>query len=374
MHGLPTLTWFIIVAAWSVGLSHGFWRRAAAEFCTEDANPPGLLELLADATGIIAFISGSLVDEFGPRAVLCVGLVLMAVGATSLTKCHSSGGRATAVCLGGAGFASLQVAVVVLMPLLWLGDHPAAALNVGFLFFYLGLQIAPGVADIVRARLGSKRALTLLALLGALLVVPILFAPLPEAETRDRSVKWLEAVGHPLLWLSILIYLLLGVLKRLLDEPTTEYLQGLRFAPSAVQIIQMVVWAMFLGSQLLAAYLLQQDTISAGWLMLLLAVCAAIAFGNVAGTHGRGLAVLALVVFAACLGPLAPTLVGLLFQSVAPERWGMTYGVLFTMYTCGNFVLRRSPVQTRSIRASFPVACGIGLALASVALAMLLTQ
>jgi hypothetical protein len=268
----------------------------------------------------------------------------------------------------------LQVAVVVLMPLLWLGDHPAAALNVGFLFFYLGLQIAPGVADIVRARLGSKRALTLLALLGALLVVPILFAPLPEAETRDRSVKWLEAVGHPLLWLSILIYLLLGVLKRLLDEPTTEYLQGLRFAPSAVQIIQMVVWAMFLGSQLLAAYLLQQDTISAGWLMLLLAVCAAIAFGNVAGTHGRGLAVLALVVFAACLGPLAPTLVGLLFQSVAPERWGMTYGVLFTMYTCGNFVLRRSPVQTRSIRASFPVACGIGLALASVALAMLLTQ
>jgi hypothetical protein len=62
------------------------------------------------------------------------------------------------------------------------------------------------------------------------------------------------------------------------------------------------------------------------WLVLVLAIVAAICLGNLAGSRGLRAPTVALLVVAGIIGPLFPTLVGLLFERFPASLWGSAFG------------------------------------------------
>src|SRR5207248_3430839 len=99
---------------------------------------------------------------------------------------------------------------------------------------------------------------------------------------------------------------------------------------------------------------------------------AAVALGNMVGARSRMSAAIGLLLVGAFLGPIFPTLVGILLGKFESAR-GAAYGAMFSLGAAGNLFLppligvygRRSSLQ-RAMR----IPMGLALALAAAALVL----
>jgi fucose permease len=103
-------------------------------------------------------------------------------------------------------------------------------------------------------------------------------------------------------------------------------------------------WCAFLGSRLLTA-LAAHTPYLAGWepwLLVIPALLVAVLLGNLSGTASRAAAHWGLYLVGFLLGPIFPTLVGILFQRLEAdhlERYGTAYGLVFAVGSLGSLVL-----------------------------------
>src|SRR5947208_266236 len=107
----------------------------------------------------LMLVSGILCDALGVQSVLLTGSFLTA-GAlfllgTSITYLRS----VAALFLIAAGGACLGTAATVLMPPAFFPTHPAASLNLGYVFCASGAFLTPFVADLLLRRLVYGRVL-----------------------------------------------------------------------------------------------------------------------------------------------------------------------------------------------------------------------
>jgi fucose permease len=341
----------------------------------------GLLSALNLALIPMMLLGGILVDSLGIPWMLFLGSLMCAAGVFGLAN-----SRTYAQCLGvillvGAGAALLSTSSIKLMPAAFFGESKSAAasLNMGNVFFGLGALLTPTLADLLIRGLGYRRSVHLLAvccLVPAAVIVP--FTPAEAWPQKLPHGQHTDVFGSPILWLAGLVFLLYGPLENALGTWTTTYLTELGHRERRASLLLSGFWLTFMAARFVASFCQQSFLTerSGPWLILALALVTAVTLGNLAGTHSRTTAGWGVLIAGAALGPIFPTLVGVLFDHFAPEKRGTAYGAMFAMGATGSIVL--APLiglsaRRGSIRTALRIPTLVALLLAAATLVLGLT-
>jgi fucose permease len=319
-------------------------------------------------------LSGVLIDLWGVRVVMALGSVVTAVAIYTLALQPTYSRAFAAILLAGLGGAGLSTASIVLMPQAFFPTQVAASLNLGNVFFALGALLTPVLTDVLLRTLEFRRTVSLLALICLVpAVVCALTGEIPrEVESSRSSLQGLLESGP--LWLAGLVFFFYAPLEGSLSIWATTYLTELGHGEHRAAWLLSGFWTTFLSSRLLAAFALHRGLSEAWnpWLLVLLALLAAVILGNMSGTARPRSARLGLLYLGFLLGPIFPTLVAMLFQLPACRHaQGTAYGLMFAVGSLGSLLL--APVigasaRRRNVQAALRIPMFLALLLTATAL------
>jgi fucose permease len=326
-----------------------------------------LLSALNLALAPMMLLSGILIDQWGVRPVMILGSFLVCVAVYGLTLRRTFLWAVAAILLVGLGAACVSTASVVLMPRAFYDGRPdtlGAALNLGMAFFALGALVTPALVDTLLRRIAFARTL---ALLAVVCLAPALLAaatPIPAEESRGVNLG--QVLQDRYLWLAALVFFLYAPLEASVGAWATTFLIEMGNQERRVAWLLSGFWLTFLASRLAAAFLHIQ---ASSWVIVALALLAAVLLGNMSSGSHRGRSRLELLALGAVLGPMLPTLVALVFAHFAPAERGTAYGAMYAFGSLGSlamcpaigFWVRRHAVQ-QALRIPMFIALGMGAA------------
>jgi fucose permease len=347
-----------------------------------EARVGGLLSALHLAFIPMMLLSGLLIDRFDVRLVLVLGCVLTAGAFYALTVRETYSAALLAMLLAGVGAACVSTACVVLMPRAFFeGDERkvSAALNLGTVFIALGSLVTPTLADVLLRTVDFRRTLGLLALLC--LVPAVVVATQLNAggqfQLAPHAYDPGAVLGDPRLWLAGLVFFVYGPLEFAVGTWATTYLIDLGYKERRAAWLLSGFWLTFLAARVLMAFLEERGTLRSGseyWLIPILGLLAAVILGNLAGaaTYGRG--ALGLLVLGAVLGPIFPTLIGILFDVFKHDRpRGTAYGAMFAIGSMGSLILAPligSYARGKTVQQALRIPMVLALVMAGVAIVL----
>ena len=336
-----------------------------------------LLSILNLSLLPMMLIAGILLDDFGARIVMIIGSLGTALGLYFAGLSKSLSQIAASILVVCAGSAFLSVGSVVLMELAFYPERVSASQNLGNVFFGLGALLTPPILETLLERVSYRRALTMLACVA---LVPGVMALL----TAGDAFPYHHSAGHIADIVSSKVVLLTGVvlliylpLEWVLGAWAQTFLMGLGMGERSSVFTLSGFWLAFLASRFVTALLMASGWIAPGvadaWLILVLALGAGVVLGNMAGArNGKG-ASIGLIIAGVMLGPIFPTLVGILFYFIVPEQRGVAYGAMFSIGSVGGLVL--SPVMGifashRGMRSAWrvPIILALVISLVSIGL------
>jgi FHS family glucose/mannose:H+ symporter-like MFS transporter len=338
--------------------------------------------ILALEVGLIpmVFLGGLLVDQMGARSLLLAASLLTGASFLALARSRSFRAALLATLLAGAGSAWISVVAIVLMPHAFFLDNPAASENLGNVFFGLGALVTPVLADLLLRGLSFRRLLTVV---GISSFVPGILALLPAdgALNRFAGGELGPIVTNPLLWVAALVLLLYTLLEGALYTWAKNYLIEMGHREGRAALMVSGFWMTFLAGRLLASIAFQRGTLptdaSEPWFIIGLALLSAVVLGNMASIPNKNGAAFGLLLAGLLLGPIFPTLVGLLFQIFPEASYGSAYGAMFSLGTAGSLLpsalINRAAQQT-SVRTALRILTLVALLLAGAALVLALIR
>lgn len=284
-------------------------------------------------------LSGVLIDTLGVRVMLIVGSVLTATAIFGLSLRLTYSWAFAAILGAGLGGACVSTASTVLMPVAF-EARPAAALNLGNVFFALGALVTPTLADTLLRITDLRRTLGFLALLCLVPAGVAAGFKLPDLDKAAAGMP--ETWNASYIWLAGIILLLYSPIESTLAAWTTTFLADLGYRERRAAWHLSSFWLAFLTTRLLAYHLQHFGVLvewTDPWFIMLLGLGAGILLGHLAGTPAGGRAGLELLALGACLGPIFPTLIGIVFENTAVPQRGKAYGAVFAIGATGNLVL-----------------------------------
>jgi fucose permease len=306
----------------------------------EEAGVGGLLAALKLALIPMMLISGILVDQLGIRSMVLLGSLLTGMGIFSLALSTTKSACFYSILLIGLGAAGVNTGSIKLMPLAFFENNPAASLNMGHVFIGLGALIIPAFMELLITNLGFRRALGILAVVS---LIPALAAALTSFDKvpHEKLGDLWGVLGNPAVWLAGLVFILYGPLEAFFGAWGTSYLTELGHTERRTALLLSGFWLTFMAGRLVMSFLQQKVLAdnSEAWVILVLALLAAVVIGNLAGTHSTFNAGWGFLLVGAVLGPIFPTLVGLLFNQVGTQERGTAYGAMFAIGSTGSALL-----------------------------------
>ena len=268
------------------------------------------------------------------------------------------------------------------MPLAFFGDTDRQAsvvlkVNLGHVFIALGALLTPALTDVFFRTLRYRRTLLVLAafcLIPALLCIPpALAGSLPRAADQGAD-RIAEHLSRDLPWLLMagLVFFCYAPLEGAVSVWTTTYLTEMGDGERKATWILTAFWTAFLTSRLLVAWLLyaKHGNQFWPWILVFSAILATVSLGNLAGTASRSRARLGLLLIGFFLGPIFPTLVGLLLKPVGEHFRGTTYGLFFAFGSLGSlllapFIVRRGDRDT-TLRGLVPLLLALAMTILAI--------
>lgn len=335
-----------------------------------------LLSALNLAILPMMLVAGWLVDAAGAWPAMLIGSLVAALGVflagISLSLVQTLG----SILVVGGGAAFLSVASTVLMQAAFYPDREAASQNVGNVFFGLGALLTPTLLEAMLERLSYQRTLTILS---TVVLLPGIISLLTAGSAFPAHVggNSLGEVFHfKFVILTGLVFLLYGPLEWVLATWATTFLTDLGMTERRAAFALSTFWLSFLASRLVVAILMAGDWIhgvAEAWLIMVLSLAAGVLLGNMAGAQKAGYAAFGLILTGIALGPIFPTLVGILFEHVA-ENQGMAFGAMFSLGSLGGIFL--PPIMgayaaKRTLRVAWRIPIVMALLMAVISLALL---
>jgi fucose permease len=373
------VTELTISAAFVFGMVLALWGSLkltlARSLKLNEGHVGTLLSVFNLALAPMMLLSGVLIDAWGVRPVLILSSAATAVAIFGLSYAPAVPRAFGAVLLGGLGSAGLCTGSIVLMPVAFFPQEPTPSLNAGIVFIALGSLITPAFTDLATHLIGYRRTLAILSLLC---LVPGVFAALAGAdELAVGGGEPLEALSQQTLWLGALVLALYSPLEASISFWATTYLTERGSGERRAEWMLSGFWAAFLASRILVALLMHARYIRPEWspfLLVVPALLAAVILGNMAGTAGADRASRGLIVLGFCLGPIFPTLVGMVFERINQadvHADGTAFGTLFAAGTFGSGLLApiiAATVRRRTMQAALRVPMFGALLLTALAL------
>lgn len=361
MSGMGTMTAAMIGGALVFGMTLALLGRLKLEALRLPSQLGLRLQALHLALIPLILIGGLLLDIYGVRAILVFGSALLAVGLCGLSLRPTYPHAAVSILLAGFGASSLGTASIVLMPQAFFApEETTASLNLGFVFLALGALLTPLLADILLEKIGLRRTLAVFALLA---LTPAFLAVLPGGErwpTGERAGESATFWAEPAMWLAALMLFFYAPLEAAISLWTFTLLAERGQKESEATGLLYGFWAAFVSSRLLVALAQHLDFLTEAWDRVLIVaptLLVAVLLGNLAGASRGGRPRLGLLLLGLLLGPVLPTLLGLLFRHVASNEQGLAYGLVFAFGSFGSMLLApiltmraQPPLQTAALR------------------------
>jgi len=358
-----------LVAGLTLGLSGCLTGPLARHLGTSEARARILGAIFQLLLVPMMLVSGLLIDKWGPQAVFVLGTLLTAIGIASLEFTRSTRAIVPVFLALAAAGAGVTTSSVVLMPAAFFPHREVAATNLGYVAFTLGFLLAPGLARLLESHFGFRRSLQVLALICLLPALPAVLAPASVFALPGPPAGGGNVLADPRLWLAALLALLYQPLERSLSAWAPTYLKELGY-PQPSPLLWGSFWGVFLGARLLVVPFVQ--TGQAPWLLLLLALLAAITLGNLVGAYRPASGALGLLLVGLCFGPLFPTVVGLVLQ-MFPDQPGTGLGVILSSGAMGSLLFPPLiDIYARKASARMAMRIPLGFALAMMGPALVL--
>ncbi len=338
-----------------------------------------LLFALNAAVIPLMLLAGCLIDLLGIRWILIIGSLVTAAAVSTLGLRGTFSRAFGSLLLAGLGGAMLCTAAILLMPQAFFGADrlASASINLGCVFMALGALVTPVLSDVLIRLLEFRRTAGVLAVLC---LAPALMATVPGQfpELPHQRMDFGDLLTNGDLWLIGVVFLFYAPLESSISVWTTTYLTDLGQGEGSASWMLSAFWTAFLASRLLTAMLLHYE--AAGelevWILIIAGTVAAIALGNLIGTGNKTAARLSLALLGFVLGPIFPSLVGLLFRIEPKPPTGTAYGLVYALGSLGSLALAPL-IGARARRTNLQGALAIPLVLAMgltvVALVILLT-
>ncbi|KPK87086.1 hypothetical protein AMJ80_12630, partial [bacterium SM23_31] len=145
----------------------------------DDAKFGSLISTLMFTSIIVVLLIGPLVDAFGHKPIAVAGFLIAGISIFLLAFSGSYKSAVTA-CIGlGIGGMCINTVGNTLLPIvLFGGENAPAASNLGNVFFGIGAFLTPFFVVLLLKRLGFSNTLSIV---GAIVIIPIIFALLTSA-------------------------------------------------------------------------------------------------------------------------------------------------------------------------------------------------
>jgi hypothetical protein len=360
------LVWGLVLALWAS------LKREAIDRPLSGAAPGVQAGILNVALVPLTLLCGILCDLYGVRGMLIVGLTALAVALLGLSLRPAWPRSLIVVLLAGFGGAAVSVASVVLMTRALFPSETMASVALGGVFVALGALVASVLGDVLRASVGHKRGLAILAFLCLVPAFPAALARQAELDGPARQPEVAALLEHEEVWLAALVFFFYAPLEAAAAMWTTTTLADR--AQTKGRGLLATFWIAFLVSRLATAVIAHYAVLSAAWepwLLVLPALLAAVALGNLAGAAQATRVRLGVFVLGFMLGMIFPALAGMLLRRFQEEA-GTTYGVVFGAGSLGSLLLASTARSTVAPPRAIRVPMFLALALTAAALVFVL--
>ena len=328
------------------------------------------------------FFSGALVDAWGIQTVIWLGSLMLTLSLFVLGFLTEFKGIRWTLVLAAGGVALLGCGTVVAMPSALFGQHQAsAAMNLGTGMFVLGALLAPTLCDVLLRGFGYRKMLV--ALSFVCLIPAILAIGFPDTKQAFLSNGSGDGVLGPVVLAAAGIFFFYAPIEGTLTRWAPACFKDLGHDKTGARTLISSFWTVFFVSRLLAALLLHSkvmQVISSEWEPWILMFCACmvlVVFGNLMGTAKRTAAGIGFLLLALVMGPILPTLFGMLYKEFYPHA-GTAIGIMFALGSFGGVLLGpmvsadATRAQSSQRALALPFALGILMMIASLVFALLM--
>jgi fucose permease len=292
-------------------------------------------------------LAGWLIDHWHNMEVLFFGLLACVLGMAWLGLAASLRSLVSSVLVLGAGYSTVAVAGVRLMPgALGFTAHPStvAALNVGFVCVIVGAVAAPPIVAWTGRRWGHRQGLLYLSL-GLVAAATLVFVSRGEFPDHERSLPWSELIRDARLWLLGTVILLYFALENCVEVWPEPYLKELGYRGRYLGAAMLGFWIAFTLLRFATGWLPQTNYDI--WLLLALVLSSSIILGNLVGATEYSSGSLGFWLTGATYGPLLPGFLALvldLFPESAPGLPATALGMMLALSGLDTLIVR--PLMT----------------------------
>ena len=293
---------------------------------------------------IVQLLIGPSVDKYGYKPVAIIGF-LVTSGSLFLLAFSTSFNVAVLACvLLGVGAMSLNTVGNTLLPVvLFNGQDPARASNLGNAFFGLGYFLTPLLFLLLRETIALSFSLSL-SLIAALILLFLFFAlgaSFPQVAIGFKfsmAVKLLGKAAVLIAALALFCYMALEItmatwIKSLMAELFTKA-GNAHAVNNAGLVLSAFGVAMMIGRFL--ASRMKNLTPKGGTVLQLTSLLSVAAIGVMILTQSPVLAIAAVIVTGLAFAPIFPTVAGVTFAKFTPNLYGSVFGIIFAIGLLGG--------------------------------------
>lgn len=301
---------------------------------------------------IASLIVGVTIDKLGYKPIAIFGFVATAACIFLLARSTTYRMVLGSCLLLGFGAMALNTAGNTMIPVvLYGGQNPAAASNLGNVFFGLGLFLTPLIVSFLFRKVSYENAVSVLALIVLAPVIFALLAKYPASEAGFVLKDVFALLAKPAVLVAALVLFCYISLEasfcNWLPAFGKEVIGGAKpdadadaVDASAQRLLSLFAVAMMLGrliaSQVPAiteygSWFIAGAALISALIILAMTVCKT-------AIQAQVLAVLAGLAFAPCF----PTTVGVIFAKFSPEIYGSIFGIIFAIGLLGAVIVPKA--------------------------------
>jgi len=301
---------------------------------------------------VASLIIGVVIDKIGYKPVAVFGFSATALCIFLLAQSKTFVMAAVACILLGFGAMALNTAGNTLIPVvLFEGQNPAAASNLGNVSTCLGLFLSPMLVSLLLKRISYEKTVSVLGLIVLAPVILAILAIYPQSQAGFAFSDALALLAKPAVLVSALVLFCYIALessfcnwlpafgKEVISREKSD-VEAASVDASAQRLLSILAIAMMVGR--LGASQIPKITEYGSWVVAASAlVTGLIVLAMMAAKTTRTaqvLAALAGLAFAPCF----PTTIGVTFAKFSPEIYGSVFGIIFAIGLLGAVIVPKA--------------------------------
>ena len=363
------VTWVALLSVFGFGivmaLIGAIKLKLAEKLKLDDAQVGKLISALLFTSLVMVLVSGPFLDAFGHRLTILIGFVITCIGIFLIGTATSYGGAILGCVVLGIGGSGLNTGGNTLIVPAIDPHNPAAANNLGNVFFGLGAFFMPILVGLALKKLPLGRGLTLIAVILLLAVVPVLVAGYPPINTGFEISQFFSLLANRVALVSGLALLFYIGLEVSMGSWITTYLKSIQCSDEKASGILSFFWVALMVGRLATSQVVKPG-MEANLILVAALVAAATIFVMIQA-KSQTLAALTVIVVGLCFAPMFPTIVGLTFAKFPAAQHGSVFGTIFAIGLIGGTTIPAwigSYSRGKSIQKSLNIAVGASILLA----------